>query len=126
MQIKLGLKQILDILNDNNLSSDKKLSLIDVFLPRKTEYKFVSMKDLLLKQASESKSTKFRLLGTMNDDICIFNWCDEEYNFIGMCPSKEYTDLKVEYSLDELYEVIDKAEQYLKDSKESENLSGSP
>lgn len=94
------------------------------------DYDFHSSKDMLLKQAANCKpESKFRLLATMNDNITIFNWCNAQFNFIGMCQDETYKsdkDLTVEYTLEQLPEVIDRAEIWLKGVKENSSFSGSP
>ena len=94
-----------------------KLDNIKFYLPNIEEfgYKF-SKKNLLIRIAEESGYKKFRLLSNINEGNNIFMWCDEEYNFIGMCPHKidvEAQTFVVEYTIDELPDVIDKAESWL-------------
>ncbi|WP_412754960.1 hypothetical protein, partial [Legionella donaldsonii] len=62
--------------------------------------------------------------------INIFQWCDNQYNFIGMCHSIKFEsgekDYTVEYTLEELPDAIDNAEIWLKSIKEKSEFSGSP
>jgi hypothetical protein len=74
-------------------------------------------KDLLLKFATESKRKKFKLIGRVNTSgIELMEWCDDAYNFDGMCSShhdikqaKNGEYVKRTYTLEELPTVIDNA-----------------
>ncbi|MCK9574749.1 MAG: hypothetical protein WC979_03165 [Candidatus Pacearchaeota archaeon] len=77
-------------------------------------------KDLLLDMAKESGKNRFRLLAGMNETQWIFNWCDAEYNYIGMCTS-DMDKFKIDYSLDELPDIIDNALSWLERAKAINN-----
>lgn len=126
MELRQGINRIRKVLEDKEHSSDYKLEMIGYSLPEDWEYRFISHKSLLLAQARESGDKYFRLLATMNDMINIFNWCESEYNFLGMSVPKGFKKHKVEYTLDELPDAIDNAERYLKELKEDKSFSGSP
>jgi hypothetical protein len=129
MSICNAIFRIQEILKSEKLDAEDKLQMIKAFLPKEEEHKFISHKEILLEQAKNSVSQKFRLLATMNDSINIFNWSNVQYNFIGMNQDSRYTtekDHTVEYTLEELPEVIDNAEEYLKAVKEGKGFSGSP
>lgn len=129
MDIVQGIHRIRQILADSDMPNDQKLQIIGYSLPDKDkEYQFHSTKDLCIRQAKDSGKSKFKLLATMNNQINIFQWNNEEYNFVGMCPNGDYPQNpdEVIYSLEELPEVIDYAEQWLKRGKETFGNSGSP
>lgn len=98
-------------------SDTEKINNIKYYLPNIDEYGYkFSKKDLLLRIAEESGYKKFRLLSNINEGNNIFMWCDEEFNFIGMCPNKidyEAHHFIVEYGLDELPDIIENAEKWL-------------
>lgn len=83
---------------------------------------FVSKKNYLLNEAKNSPFNVFRLITTCNDSICIFQFCEDEFNFVGMCSDNT---LKVEYTIDELPNVIDKAEKWISYCYKN-NMSGYP
>ena len=129
MEIVQGIHTIREVLKNDKYDSLEKLKIIGWALPGEDEYKFHSCKDLILEQAKYSFSTKFRLVATMNSQISIFNWCDTEYNFLGMCKDTRYPGehkCVVEYTEKELPDVIDNAENWLKGVKEGFGFSGSP
>lgn len=74
-------------------------------------------KDWLLKVATESGRTKFKLIGRVNTSgLELMEWCDDAWNFDGMCSKaedirmcKDGDYIKRTYSLEELPEVIDNA-----------------
>ena len=80
------------------------------------------MKDLNLDMAKESGKNRFRLLAAMNGTVWIFMWCDEEYNFLGMSTS-DLDEYKVDYTLEELPQVIDNAQSWLDGVKNLPNVS---
>lgn len=127
MRIEDSIRTIKNILDNDKYPDNYKLMLIEQSFPNMEFYEFISVKDDLLKQAYNSNHTKFRLIAAMNSNPqSIFNWCDDEYNFIGMCIDSEYEQHKVEYTLDELSDVIDGAESWLKSIKKGKEYSGSP
>ena len=85
-------------------------------------------KELILNELDESMKdgkTLFRIIAPMNNrPISIFQWCNDEWNFIGMTTFK---DLKVTYSKEELRDdIIDNALTWLDGIKEhnwKENIS---
>jgi len=129
MEVCSAIHTIKRLLVDEDLSDTNRLLSIEYSLPTDDEYCFYSMKDLLLNQAKESGKSSFKLLATMNSRISIFQWCDDEQNFVGMCPDNIYDESKyknVSYTLEQLPDVIDNAEKYLKSLKENPHFSGSP
>lgn len=107
---------IQNIANDNTISNDTKIGMIwNALSVDKTTDNYHSVKDMLLEQAKDSGKTKFRLLCGMNDIInsSLFNWCDTEDNFIGMCHAQILDECVVDYTLEELPNVIDNAEQWI-------------
>lgn len=124
MNVGQGIFIIRRILSNSELEDSEKLKRIAIFLPDENSYKFYSMKDHILDCAKKSTSKKFRLLASMNDPIIIFNWCNEEHNFIGMNHIAGDKIYKIEYTLDELPEVIDNAEKWLKSTNENSHVSG--
>ncbi len=129
MDIVQGINRIRGILADNDMPNDYKLQMIGYSLPDKErEYQFHSTKDLCIRQAESSGKSKFKLLATMNNQISIFQWNNEAYNFEGMCQDGDYptNSDEVIYSLEQLPEVIDYAEKWLKRGKETFGNSGSP
>ncbi len=97
MEVTQSIDLIKKVLTDDTDSAERKLERISRFLPSEYRYKFISHKDLLLDSAKESGRTRFRLIATMNSNISIFFWCDEQQNFIGMCPSLN-AELEGKYS----------------------------
>ena len=130
MDLTSSINNLRRILEDDDPDASFILKRIKMNFPKDEDFKFISHKDLILEQAKESVSTKFRLLATMNGSISIFNWCNVQYNFVGMNNEarhmSEIKDYTVEYTLEELPDVIDSAESWLKSLKESRSHSGSP
>lgn len=108
-----GIKRTLE----ESYSDADKIDGIRFYLPKIEEFGYkYSKKDLLLRIAKDSNYNKFRLLSNINEGNNIFMWCNEEYNFIGMCPDKVYVEREafvVDYTLEELPDVLDKAESWL-------------
>lgn len=102
------------ILNADNMDATDKINSIKHFLPDINDYQYIIRKELLLEIALESTFNKFRLIANLNESNNIFTWCNDEYNFVSMCNSK----YKIDYSLTELPDVIDRAESWLKGYQE--------
>lgn len=127
MNLQDGIFGIRKILVDTEYTAEERLKQIQYHLPDENyDYKFYSTKKVLLDCAKESGAKKFKLLATMNSNISIFQWCDKENNFLGMCPPKEAEKFKVIYTINQLPDVIDNAEKWLKFIKEDIRMSGSP
>ena len=127
MELVQGISNIRKILVDTNHTPEEKLKKIEFYLPNKDyDYVFCSSKDLLLKFAIDSGAKRFKLVATMNSNIGIFQWCDQEYNFLGLCPPDYAKKSKVVYTLKQLPSVIDNAEEWLRSVKENPHMSGSP
>lgn len=84
-------------------------------------------KDWLLEMATESKRTKFKLIARVNTGgLELMEWCDDIYNFDGMCSSIEAIKsaksgryMKRTYSLEELPDVIDNALSWYNSAKKN-------
>ncbi len=129
MNINYSLLQINRILENKSLSSEHQIERISYSLPKVEDHYFISQKELILDYAKNSKSEKFRLLCTLNDNLQIFAWCDSQYNFIGIIKNQymsEDKDYTIDYNLECLSEVINNAENWLKSVKNNSFSSGSP
>lgn len=115
---------------ESDKSDERKLDFIKSIFPKPEEFPFISMIETNLEYARKSGKTKFRLLTTLNDNLMLFAWCNVQYNFIGIINNPDYLnpdkDYTIDYSIDELEEVMKNAEQWLKSCKESPNSSGAP
>lgn len=129
MEVGKSIFDIRNYLKDENLSDKRKLEFIANAVDNDDRYKFHSTKELLLRWANDSGAKKFRLVATMNSDLYISNWCNAQQNFLGMCfkvyddDDKDYT---VEYTLKELPEMINNAEEWLESLQSKEGISGNP
>lgn len=75
MGVTSSISEIRNCLNCDE-SDEWKLMMIKQYLPNEEEYKFRSMKKLLLDWAKGTIHKKFRLLAAMNEPQSIFNWYD--------------------------------------------------
>ena len=121
MNIEHSAFQALLILKDYEKFSDEEARKIAIrYLENSLEHCENSAnqtKDLLLEFATESKRTKFKLIGRVNTSgLELMEWCNDRQNFDGMCSSIEAIKqakngdyIKRTYSLEELPQVIDNA-----------------
>ena len=121
MNIEHSAFQVLLFLKDFDKFDDKEARKIATrYLEDSLEYCKNSAnqtKDLLLDFATESKRTKFKLIGRVNTSgLELMEWCDDRQNFDGMCSSiedikqvKNGNYIKRTYSLEELPQVIENA-----------------
>ena len=121
MNIEHSAFQVLLFLKDFDKFDDKEARKIATrYLEDSLEYCKNSAnqtKDLLLDFATESKRTKFKLIGRVNTSgLELMEWCDDRQNFDGMCSSiedikqvKNGDYIKRTYSLEELPQVIENA-----------------
>lgn len=132
MNIEYTAFQILRMLQDNTLE-DKKAREMAI---RQLEYSMEhaknscnQTKDLLMEFATNSKRTKFKLIGRVNTSgLELMEWCNDRQNFDGMCSSIEDIKLakngdyiKRTYSLEELPEAIDNALRWYNSVKKKHN-----
>jgi len=70
---------------------------------------------LLLAQAKESGSNSFKIIAKVSDSgLSIMQWCDDAFNFDGMCVKSTKEEYKKNiYSLEELPEVLERASLWL-------------
>lgn len=110
--------QILRMIQDGKLEDDRLLRYIKTTLEYDLENAARPQgKDLMLRWATESGRSEFKLIGKVNDGgLSLMEWCDDAQNFDGMCSSiesltshKDGEYLRRTYSLEELPEVIDNA-----------------
>jgi len=114
MSVAAALKSIEKVILESKDTDSDKLRRVKYLLPDIKDFDYKSMKELLVEWALESGCDRFRLLANINESNNIFMWCDEEYNFIGMCPNQQYGENHVvDYSLVDLPNIIDHAEDYL-------------
>lgn len=121
MNIEHSAFQVLLFLKDFDKFDDKEARKIATrYLEDSLEYCKNSANqttDLLLNFATESKRTKFKLIGRVNTSgLELMEWCDDIQNFDGMCSSiedikqvKNGNYIKRTYSLEELPQVIENA-----------------
>lgn len=114
--IKNTLKKLGTVKNMNQEEKDYFLQTIGYDLEHLEERygKFTSYADLMLENAKNSASTHFKLILFTNDTRNMFQWCNDEYNFVGACPDTRYSSkvYKTTYTLDELPEAIENAEKW--------------
>ena len=119
--------QILRKLKESEISNYKIQSSIDIleyYLKENQEYyDREKYKQELLKDAAESNCDRFKLITFIpqQDFRCIFEWCDDAYNFsytlaIPGQDGKGYN--KRDYTFEELDSVIDRALSWLESLKE--------
>ena len=104
------MKRIKRIFEDTEISSERKLYLIETTLEC-LQVRIVDNKENILNDAKESNKDKFMLVAGMNGFNNIFCWCEEENNFIGMT---NFSNKKVVYSFNELKETINFAHVWIK------------
>lgn len=120
MNIEYTAFQVLRMLQDNTDGNKRTREMAIRQLEYSMEHAKNSCnqtKDLLMEFAIDSKRTKFKLIGRVNTSgLELMEWCDEAYNFDGMCSSiegikeaKSGRYIKRTYSLEELPDAIDNA-----------------
>lgn len=119
MNIDHSAFQALQILKNDRFTDDEARKRAIMYLEDSMEHcqKGNQTKDWLLEQAKDSKRTKFRLIARVNTSgLELMEWCDDIYNFDGMCSSieaiksaKDGRYMRRTYSLEELPDVIDNA-----------------
>lgn len=120
MNIDYTAFQILRMLQDNTLEDKRAREMAISQLEYSMEHAKNSCnqtKDLLMEFATDSKRTKFKLIGRVNTSgLELMEWCNDRQNFDGMCSSiediksaKNGEYVKRTYSLEELPEAIDNA-----------------
>lgn len=116
MNIDYTAFQILRMLQDNTLEDKRAREMAISQLEYSMEHAKNSCnqtKDLLMEFATDSKRTKFKLIGRVNTSgLELMEWCNDRQNFDGMCSSiediksaKNGEYVKRTYSLEELHLV---------------------
>ncbi len=120
MNIEYTAFQVLRFLQDNSMDDKRARERAISYLEDSLEFcknNCNQTKDLLMEFATESKRTKFKLIGRVNTSgLELMEWCNDRHNFDGMCSSIEAIKsakngdyIKRTYSLEELPDAIDNA-----------------
>jgi hypothetical protein len=136
MNIENSAFQALRMLQDNSLDDKRAREMAIRNLEYSLEYCKNSCnqtKDLLMEFATESKRTKFKLIGRVNTSgLELMEWCNDIYNFDGMCSSiegiksaKNGRYVKRTYSLEELPDAIDNALSWYNSVKKNQHTFNS-